>query len=568
MTDLFPSLDRRRFLRLLGLGATAGLASACQQLLPPPLPDDSTSLAAAAPTPGEPAATPTVIRVPTPTRLPSATTTAMIPAFRIAIDVDPDTLDPAGQTSTTVSNVVDYMAETLVTLQPDGKLAPGLAERWEQSSDGKTYVFTLRKGVRFHDGADLDAEAVRLSLQRFLSPHLNVPLRSPLDGTVVEGVDALDATRLQVRLSAPFGPFVAKLASTEMAIVSPNHVRGFPDVYNDQPVGTGPYRFRERRKGESVTLQRFDGYWGRKPHYDLVQFRTVPEAATRESLLLAEQVEMIVQPPVADLPALQRSNTVKVVLGSSSRTVFVAMDLTFPGGTPLAIKKVRQALNYGVDKDAIVRSVLAGAAAPMDAPMAPSLFGYSRVGPYPHDENRARQLLLEAGTPSLLLRVALATGRTVQDTQMAQIAQAIAGNLRDVNVLTELVAFDWASYLASVNVPEDRGSSHMHLFTWQPSVLDAYQQMMLFSKSQWPPNGLATSHYSTPKVEDLLDRALREPDQQARKDLYAQAQRIVWDDAPWIFLWVPSYPLVHSSKVKGIGSLPVDKFAAVYAEPA
>ncbi len=566
VTSPLPPLDRRRFLRLLGLGASGGLLASCQQLMPPPLPGDAP--VETSPTPEIAPATPTPIRVPTPTRVPTVASAAASPTFRVAVDVDPDSLDPAGQTTTTVANVVDYMVETLVTLQPDGSLGPGLAEKWEQSVDGRVYTFTLRAGVRFHDGADFNAEAARLSLERVLSPRLNVPLRAPLDGGIVESIQALDATHLEIRLGAPFGPLAAKLASTEMGIVSPNHARGFPDSYNDEPVGTGPYRFRERHKGESVTLDRFDGYRGKRPYYDVVQFRIVPEAATRESLLLADQVEMIIQPPVADLPALQRTNTVKVVLGSSSRTVFVAMDLTYPGGTPLAIKKVRQALNYAVDKDAIVKNVLAGAAAPMDSPMPPSLFGYSRVGPYQHDENRARQLLLEAGTPSLLLRVALATGRSVQDTQMAQVAQAIAGNLRDVNVLTELVAFDWASYLAAVNVPEDRGSAHMHLFTWQPTVLDGYQQMMLFSKSQWPPRGLATSHYTNPNVEDLLSRALQAPDQQTRRDLYARAEKIVWDDAPWIFLWVPSYPLVHSARVKGIGSLPVEKFAAVYAEPA
>ncbi len=494
--------------------------------------------------------------------------TPAAPAFRIAIDVEPDTLDPAGQTTPTVENVVDYMVEPLVALRGDGKLGPGLAQSWEQSLDGKAYTFVLRPNVVFHDGAPLTPEAVKLSLERVLSPQLMVPQRAPFDANLVDTIRVVDATRLRIQLKTPFGALLPKLASTEMAIVSPNHVRGFPDLLNEEPVGTGPYRFKERRKGESVTLERFEGYWGKKPHYQTVQFRIVPEAATRESLFLADQVEMFVLPPPSDLPALQRSGTVKVLLGLSSRTVSVAMDLAYPGGTPLAIKKVRQALNHAVDKQTIVKNILFGAATPMDAPMAPPLLGYARTGPYAYDANRARQLLMEAGTPGLLLRFLHPTGRSIQDAQSAQVAQAIAGDLREVGVLTELVPSDWATYLASVNVPEEKGTTHMHLFSWAPGVLDAYQQMSLFTRAQWPPRGLATSHYSNPRVEDLVERALREPDRQARLDLYAEAQRIVWDDAPWIFLWVPGYPIVHSAKVKNVESLPVEKFNALYAEPA
>ena len=164
----------------------------------------------------------------------------------------------------------------------------------------------------------------------------------------------------------------------------------------------------------------------------------MPEVATRESLLLANQVEMILQPPLSDLPALQTNANLKVLLTPTARSTFVAMDLTLPGGTPLAIKKVRQALNYAVDRDGIIRNVLFGAATPLDAPMASTLVGYSRVGGYSYDPNRARQLLLEGGTPHLSLRFTHPTGRSMQEAMATQLAQALAGNLRDVGVDTDL----------------------------------------------------------------------------------------------------------------------------------
>src|SRR5262249_7122605 len=255
--------------------------------------------------------------------------------------------------------------------------------------------------------------------------------------------------------------FLHKLASTEMAIVSPAHVRMFRDSFNEEPVGTGPFRFKERRKGESVVLERFERYWGRRPHYPALQIRIVPEVATRESLLLANQVEMVLQPPLSDLPALQKNANLKVLQTPTARSTFVAMDLTLPGGTPLAIKKVRQALNYAVDRDAIIRNVLFGAATPLDAPMASALAGYSRIGGYGYDPNRSRQLLAEGGTPRLSLRFAHPMGRSMQEALAAQLAQALAGNLRDVGVETDLIGADWPSFLAAINVPEDKGSSHI-----------------------------------------------------------------------------------------------------------
>jgi len=107
----------------------------------------------------------------------------------------------------------------------------------------------------------------------------------------------------------------------------------------------------------------------------------------------------------------------------------------------------------------------------------------------------------------------------------------------------------------------------MHLFGWAPAFLDASQQMTQFVKAQWPPAGLATSHYFNPRVETLVEQAAQDRDDQRRSDAYAEAQRLVWDDAPWIFLWVPSFPVVHSARITGVGALPTEKLNAVYAEP-
>jgi len=533
-------------LRLLALAGLASLGAACQAAVPqaPDVPPT--------PLPPPPTVAPTEVSV--------------SPGLRLAIDLDPDTLDPAGQTNPTTSSIVDHVAETLVRLQPDGSISPGLARKFSQSADGKSFIFELRQDVEFHDGTLLNAEAATLSLKRFLNPQLRVSLRAPFDTSLVDSIAPVDPLTFRISLNDASRLFLQKLAATELAIVSPAHARSFPDSFNDEPVGTGPYRFKERRKGESVALERFDRYWGKRPSYPLIQFRIVPEVATRESLLLANQVDLIIQPPLADLPALQKTPSLKAIQTPTARSTFVALDLTLPGGTPLAIKKVRQALNFAVDRDGIIRNILFGAATPLDAPMASSLVGYSRIGGYVYDPGRARQLLLEGGTPHLQLRFMHPTGRSIQEALAAQLAQAVAGNLRDVGVDTDLVGSDWASFVAAINVPEDRGTAHMHLFNWAPALLDASQQMGQFVRSQWPPAGLATSHYWNPKVELLVSEAARERDDQRRQDQYAEAQRIVWDDAPWIFLWSPSFVMVHSARVQGVTAAPTEKFSAAHAQ--
>src|SRR5262249_15072530 len=153
-----------------------------------------------------------------------------------------DTLDPAGQTNPTTASIVQHFAETLVRMQPDGSIGPGLAHRFTQSGDGKTFTFELRSGVEFHDGSLLDAEASAMSLKRFLDPQLRVSMRAPFDSTLVNTITPLDPLTLRITLKDRSRLFLQKLASTELSLVSPAHARSFPDSFNEEPIGTGPYR--------------------------------------------------------------------------------------------------------------------------------------------------------------------------------------------------------------------------------------------------------------------------------------------------------------------------------------
>ncbi|MBT9259812.1 MAG: ABC transporter substrate-binding protein [Clostridiales bacterium] len=482
--------------------------------------------------------------------------------LQVAIGIDADTLDPAGQTTTTIQNMVDYVVETLVTMDQNGDTQPLLAESWETSPDGLTLTFHLKKGIQFHDGTPFNAEAVKFSMERLLNPEVKVPLRAPY--TVIESVEAPSEDRVVFHLKQPSPALVAALTSTAAGIISPASVDRHGNTFTNyqHPVGTGPYVFKEWAKNDHITLIRNESYWGNKPYYGSVTFKVVPEAATRESMLLAGQADIIILPPISDLQALEKNPKVKVLKAPSNRTIFIVINNQDP---VLSDKRVRQALNYAVDKKSIIQNVLFGAAEELDAPMSKALFGYCSVGTYAYDPDKARTLLAEAGHPTLTLRFMSPTGRYVQDFQAAQ---AIAADLAKVGVKTDLQTMDWPTYVATMTKPVAENTTQLHLLGWAPGFMDAQQQMEIFDSKNWPPAGLNTSFYKNPEVDDLLKRASQELDAQTRADLYCQASKIIWDDAPWIFLWTQSFPIVYSSKIQGVSYLPNEKFDIHNAKPA
>lgn len=481
--------------------------------------------------------------------------------FSVAVGIDPDTLDPAGQTTTTVQNMVDYVVETLLRVDDKGEVVPALATSVETSEDGLTVDVELEQDVVFHDGKPFNAEAVVFNLERIIDPELTVPLGSPFE--VMKEITAVDEDTVQITLNAPSPGFRSALSVTTAGMISPASIDAEGNTNEDyqKPVGTGPFAFEEYTAGENVTVTKFADYWGEKPYYDEVVFRIVPEAATRESLLLAGQVDMIILPPVSDLKALEENDEVEVKVAPSDRTIFIALNTN---DEQLDDPRVRQALNHAVDKQAIIDNVLFGAAEQMTAPMAKSLFGYCETGTYEYDPERAKQLLQEAGASGMTLDLLTPSGRYVQDQQAAE---AVAGYLREIGLKVKVTTSDFPSFLARVNAPPSAKTVDMHLLGWAPPYLDAEFAMQMFRKKTHPPAGLATSFYTNPEVEKYLTQADTETDEDAREQAYCEASKIIWEDAPWIFLWTQSFPIVHSADVTGIGFTPTEKFSAIYARP-
>jgi peptide/nickel transport system substrate-binding protein len=500
--------------------------------------------------------------------VPTSATSAAAPTrdaasatFRIAIGADPANLEPVTLTGQT-ANVMDYMIETLVQIDATGAIQPKLATAWEVSADNTTVTFTLREGVTFHDGTPFNAEAVKFSLERWLNPEVRPP--NVFVRTLLQKIEVVDDMTVAVTTGYSPGLLLTNFVWTGYGIISPASVNtnGNTPTEYVYPIGTGPFAFKEQARGERLVVQKFAGYWGEKPYYESIEFRVAPEAATRESLLLAGQVDLMIQPPVADLPALQQNPNVKVLTSPGARAIFLGMNT---GDPALSDNRVRQALNYAIDKEAITKYLMLGAADVMDSPVAPNLFGHCKVGPYPYDPERARALLAEANVQNLTLNFIAPTGRFLQDFQ---VAQAVAGYLSEVGVEATPATMEYSAYLGMLFTPPPTNTIQLHYFGFAPPAPDAGQPMFfLLHSSQQIPRGLNTAFYNNPEYDALVDQAGAATDPAERQEAYCKAQQLVWDDAPWIFLFYERFPVAHSAKVENISFLPGEKVNAIYARP-
>jgi peptide/nickel transport system substrate-binding protein len=482
--------------------------------------------------------------------------------LRIAVGIDADTFDPAGQTTTTVANMVDYMFETLVDLDPvKNEIAPRLATRWQISRDGLTYTFTLRRGVTFHDGTPFNAAAVKFTFERLLDPRVRVPLRFLV--TPIKSVEAVDDHTVRFTLSKPTPTFLADLTTTQHAILSPTAVARAGDRWSVAPIGggTGAYMFKEWRRGDSILIERNPAYWGKKPVFDEVLFRVVPDAGTRLAQLLAGDVHQAMLPPAPDVKGLRRNPRVTVVEAPSDRIIFVVMNNQWG---PFRDVRVRQAMNYAVNKKAILASILFDLGT-MEASACPSMmFGSHPVQPggWPFNPIKAKQLLAEAGyKDGFDVEFFAPTGRYIQDFQFAQ---AIAAQLRNVNVRASVSTMDWPSYVAMITTPPERTRVQMIVLGWAWPVLDCdgvlYGQ---FHSSNHPPRGLAPAYYKNEKVDQLLDRSRSETDPTKRKALLREAQEIIWNEAPWIFLWSQKWYVATVKNLEGVFIHPIEKWSGL-----
>lgn len=491
--------------------------------------------------------------------IPWGAAKAQIKNLNIGIGIDADTLNPQEQTTTLIQNICDLIFDTFFFVKPDGKLEPRLATEYKTSPDGLTWTLKLRQGVKFSDGTPLDAKAVKLSFDRALDPKLKVPLRFAI--TMVQECVVVDDHTVQLKLKYPFAPLDQTLAMTLVSPISPAAIEKYGEDVRQHPVGAGPYVLKEWVKGDRIVLVRNDSYWGPRPTVEQLTFKVVPEVATREAMLRAGQLDICYKPSPANVAALKADPAVKVEMPLSTRTIFMALR----GDRPLMKNKlVRQAMNYAVDKKAIVKKILFDTAEPMDGTVSPILFGYAKMEPqYEYNPEKAKELLKKANWDfNQVIKIGSPQGRYLFDTQ---VSEAIQAQLQAVGVKTELRVMDWPTYMSTVYKPLEQSEFDMVLLGWGPLIMDADMALYgQFTTAVYPPKGLGSAFYSNPQYDEIMEKSRLEQDPAKRKELLIQASKIIWEDCPWLWLHIEKFVIAYSSKIQGMVVTPTEKFYPQY----
>jgi peptide/nickel transport system substrate-binding protein len=463
-------------------------------------------------------------------------------------------------TSSPSFSVLEHIYEPLFQMSPEGVLEPLLAESITSTGD-TTYIIELRQGISFSDGTPFNAEAVKANLDWVLDADNAAPFRFLL---VVGGepaqVDVIDEYTVQITTAIPFAPLPAHLSHGALAMVSPSELEQGTEFMASNAIGTGPYMLANWARAEEVVLTRNPDYWGDAPALETLVFKVVQEDGARIVEIEAGTVDVAVRIPPADIPRLEANPNVDVVITPGLRTIYIFFNVT---AEPFDDVRVRQAVNYAVDVDAIVENLFSGAALVSRAPFAPPIFGYSEQEPYARDLERARELLAEAGVePGTQVVLYHPTGRYVQD---ALVADAVRAQLREVGLEVELRTLEWPQYVPYVRRPAPENDIQFAMLGWSVPTMDAdYALFALFHSTEIPP-GFNGAFYQNPEVDALLEAARSTLDPAERQAAYDEAIAIIWEDAPWLFLYSEIQVTAIRSNVSGFIVHPDESLIATFA---
>jgi peptide/nickel transport system substrate-binding protein len=480
----------------------------------------------------------------------SADSSADAGALNFLLESSPTNLDPRIGTDAQSEHLHGLIFDSLVAHDAQMNIIPDLAERWE-ARDPQTYVFQLRKGVKFHDGRPLTSADVKFTFDSILSGQIKTPKRGSFE--LVQSIEAPGPDTVIFHLREPFASFVWNMTKPGIGIVP----HGSGKEMAQHPIGTGPFRFARMTPDEEIVLDRNPDYFGPVPKISAVRFRIVPDAIVRALELRKGSADLAFNSLSPDTVATLRKQSALVTdEGQGTSLAYIAFNFSDP---ILAHREVRQALAYSTDRASLVKHLLRD-----QAQLAPSLLPQSHwayephVRQYDYDPARAQQLLDAAGFPpgpdGVRLRLTL---KTSTDESTRLLAEALADQWKQIGVQIELRPLEFATFYSDVT----HGSFQLYTFRWvgaSNSDPDIFEYV--FDSKKTPPAGANRGHYRNPKLDVLLDRQRVEMDREKRKAILSEVQKIVAEDEPYVNLWYVDNVAVHRTRVTGVAIAPTGDF--------
>jgi peptide/nickel transport system substrate-binding protein len=453
---------------------------------------------------------------------------------------EPKSLDPAADTAINDFRILVNIYDGLVRYAPTSlDVVPSLATKWSVTGRGKIYTFQLRHGVKFQDGTPFDAQAVKWNFERMLNAKAPghetgpFPLADQYFG-VIKQVKALSADKVQFVLKQPFAPFLSNLAYPTGLLVSPAATLKYGKNFGHNPVGTGAFQFVEWQANQKVVLASNKAYWrGAPPTANLI-FRPLPDASSRVSALKSGGADMIVEVPPDDVATLRSDSRFKVQEQAGPHVWFLILNAK---EGPFKDLRMRQAINYAIDKQAIVHDVLRDTATVAKGPIAKA-FGAAydaTLKGYPYDPTKARELVKAAGFGNGVDVTFYVTQSGSGMLDPKPMAEAMQAELADVGIRAKIQTFEWNTFLNRVNAGL-AGKADMAEMAWMTNDPGTLPYLTLRSAA-WPAKGgFNSGYYSNPRVDKLLDAAQITANPGKRAQLFKQMQKIVVHDAPWAFI--------------------------------
>lgn len=468
----------------------------------------------------------------------------------IVYNSEPSSMDPHDTNDTIAYSLQKLMLEGLFSFDKDMKVIPVLAESYTANDTATEFTIKLKTGIKFHDGTDFNAEAVKVNLDRLADQTQKLKRNSLF--SMIEKNEVVDASTIKVTLKTPFGAFINTLAHPAGMIISPKALAEYGKEVSKHPVGTGAYVFKEWTPGTKFMTVKNAEYWGTEPQYNSISFKTVKEDGSRVAMLQTGEADFIYPVPSMQIETLQNDKNVKILKNESIIVRYISMNVN---KKPFDDVRVRQALNYALDKNAFSQVVFNGDTTPLNSVIAPNTQFYAEQKAYDYNIEKAKQLLTEAGYPNGFSTKIWSNNSSAS----VKADEFIQQQLAKVGIMVEVVPMEAATLSEKVyNAPAGSGGEvELYYGGWSPSTGDAdWGIRPLLATESAPPASYNTAYYSNPEVDQLIQDALHTSDPAARAEAYAKIQEIIWNDAPWVFLSVDDNMAAAGSTITGINLLP------------
>src|SRR5213596_1490452 len=424
-------------------------------------------------------------------------------------------------TNTQLEHIYDRLLDRDArTLKPKPMLATG----WRIVND-TAWEFTLRQGVRFHNGEPFNAESVKATMEYLQNPASKSHYAAYWK--LVKEVQIVNDSTVRFVTEKPWPSLIDRASLTDFLVLPAKALRELgPAKLAERPIGTGPFRFVEWKRDERLVLEKNPDYWQGPADVSRVTFRFIPEFSARLAALLSGEIDVMKDVPPHVVEAVERSGRARLRTTVSSRINYLALVNLKPG--PMQDVRVRRAMNHAVDVDELIKKVLKGRATRMCGPLAPPNVDYSPVECYKHDPARAQALFKEAGVDPKTLNLTLDTpsGRYPLDKD---VSLAIGAQLQRLGIKTNVIVNEWGTHLDKI---KNRNTGDMFFLGWGPALHGQGTMQPLFLADQ-----TYSSYGNNKTVDEKIARAQTLLDPKARAEAYAELQRLVHDEAPWVFLW-------------------------------